>query len=86
MITSPSITWSKTEKKLARQAFEKAYNRELQELTETDRKYDFRYSVLITVFAQLHAEGRLTLEDLKGLAESKIEIIKNAAGIRLSNE
>lgn len=73
--------WSKTEKKIARAAFEKAYQRECSDLIEQirtkaetitgpdnmwhfhdfltekrekiDEKYDYRYSVLIIVFARL---------------------------------
>ena len=79
------MKWSKTEKNLARKAFDLAYAREcaaiaakLKEmitaggepehlwrihdyLTEqrrkTDEKYDYRYSVLISVFARLLMEG-----------------------------
>lgn len=42
---------------------------------ELDQKYDFRYSVLIGVFARLIAEGWLTLEDLAGLDMAKRELI-----------
>lgn len=38
--------------------------------------YDYRYSVLVTVFAGLLREGWITEEDLKGLAAEKIEKIK----------
>jgi len=43
---------------------------------ELDQKYDFRYSVLITVFARLLAEGWLTMEDLGGLDTAKCELIR----------
>ncbi|WP_239287954.1 hypothetical protein [Candidatus Nitrotoga sp. 1052] len=43
---------------------------------ELDQKYDFRYSVLIGVFAQLMAEGWLTLEDLAGMDLAKRELIR----------
>lgn len=43
---------------------------------EIDQKYDYRYSVLVTVFARLLREGWTTEEDLKGLAADKIEQIK----------
>jgi len=46
---------------------------------ETDRKYDYRYSVLIWVFARLMREGWLTVADLSGLREDKIEEIKSLA-------
>ena len=42
---------------------------------ELDQKYDFRYSVLIGVFARLMAEGWLTLEDRAGLDIAKLELI-----------
>lgn len=99
-----NIKWSKTEKKIARHAFDKAYKREMKHIEnevrelldksedvwsvwhihdfltkkrkETDQKYDYRYSVLITVFSHLCAEGWLLLDDLKGLDEDKIERIK----------
>ncbi|MBI1940415.1 MAG: hypothetical protein HYS33_02780 [Acidobacteria bacterium] len=45
---------------------------------ETDRKYDYRYSVLILVFARLFSEGWLTEDDLRGLHRDKIEMIKRA--------
>ena len=45
-------------------------------LTETrreiDEKYDYRYSVLIVVFARLIHEGWLSLEELEGLSEEKL--------------
>ncbi len=41
-----------------------------------DRKYDYRYSVLIHVFATLVGEGWLTWEDLEGLEEEKLERIR----------
>lgn len=43
---------------------------------ELDQKYDFRYSVLVGVFARLMAEGWLTLEDLAGLDLAKRELIR----------
>lgn len=43
---------------------------------ELDQKYDFRYSVLIGVFARLMAEGWLTLEDLAGMDLAKRELIR----------
>jgi hypothetical protein len=98
------ISWSKSEKVIARHAFDTAYKREcdailakLKEkiakatepehiwqihdyLTEqrkiTNKKYDYRYSVLILVFARLFQEGWLKLTDLEGLAEDKIEEIE----------
>ncbi len=45
----------------------------------TDEKYDYRYSVLIFVFAKLISEGWLTEHELLGLREDKIEKIRIAA-------
>ncbi len=48
---------------------------------ELDEKYDFRYSVLIGVFARLLADGWLTLEDLTGLDATKLELICDRSAI-----
>jgi len=53
----------------------------LRERRETDKKYDYRYSVLILVFATLLSEGWLTEQDLRGLHQEKIEMIKRAASL-----
>lgn len=42
---------------------------------EIDKKYDYRYSVLITVFARLLSEGYLEEKDLEGLSEDKLNSI-----------
>ncbi len=96
--------WSKTEKKIARVAFDKAYRRECSDLIEKirkkageiiepdniwrfhdfltekrdeiDEKYDYRYSVLILVFARLIADGWLDFNNLKGFAENKLDRIE----------
>lgn len=44
-----------------------------------DRKYDFRYSVLIGVFAQLMAEGWLTFDELAGLGDEKLKLLRAAS-------
>ena len=41
-----------------------------------DGKYDYRYSQLERVFGWLLREGRITEEELAGLAEDKIAFIK----------
>lgn len=41
-----------------------------------DYRYDYRYSVLPQVFADLISEGRLTEEELHGLSEEKLEHIR----------
>jgi hypothetical protein len=49
----------------------------LNEVTrEFDRKYDYRYSVLIAVFARLVAEGWLSLDELADLDRSKMDFIR----------
>ncbi len=95
-----NIGWSEIEEKIARKAFEKAYEREINALIEEvrergsklaeldqvwhlhdflsarrhdiDGKYDYRYSVLIFVFARLLKEGWLDLDELKGLEPDKL--------------
>jgi hypothetical protein len=97
------LKWSKTEKQIAKKAFEKAYERECSDLAkkiqseaekikepadiwrlqhflnkkvrEIDNKYDYRYSVLILVFARLIKDGWLMIDDLKGLGQEKIDRI-----------
>lgn len=94
------IEWSKTEEKIAEEAFRRAYEREInaliQEVREQastlnelqdmwqlhdflsarrhdiDGKYDYRYSVLIFVFARLVKEGWLHLHELEGLEKDKL--------------
>ena len=96
--------WSPAEKKKAREAFDKAYQKECDVmiaklkkmikttkkpddiwricdyLTEqrdrTDEKYDYRYSVLIFVFARLIKEGWLKESDLEGIGKDKIEKVQ----------
>jgi hypothetical protein len=46
----------------------------------TDEKYDYRYSVLLFVFARLLQEGWITETDLQGLADDKINAIRYLAG------
>ena len=47
----------------------------------TDKKYDYRYSVLPVVFARLLKEGWLAEADLMGLSADKLEVIKYLAGL-----
>lgn len=44
---------------------------------DLDGKYDYRFSVLVFVFASLLKEGWLTPEDLSGLSQDKIAKIKS---------
>src|SRR5688572_3262836 len=103
MMNARDIQWSKTEKSIARRAFDRAYRRECEAITkrinsmmhdianpediwrlhdflsetrkEIDEKYDYRYSVLIFVFARLMKEGWLKEADLDGLHEDKVSKI-----------
>lgn len=43
---------------------------------QTDEKYDYRYSVLLMVFARLIQEKWLTEADLNGLEEEKLKVIR----------
>lgn len=52
-----------------------------EERRETDRKYDYRYSVLEMVFARLLREGWLKEAELSGLGQDKIERIKAYASL-----
>lgn len=98
-------TWSKSEKAIARRAYDDAYDRELAALAdevrrcanaiaepnhiwalhdfltrsrkEIDRKYDYRYSQLVIVFALLIKGGWLSEAELTGLAEEKLVRIRS---------
>ncbi len=97
------LNWSKSERAIARKAFNAAYELEcagiLEELRkrvgaiddsskiwkindylwkkrrEMDDKYDFRGSVLVEVLSRLIYEGWITLDDLQGLRQDKIDFI-----------
>jgi Photoprotection regulator fluorescence recovery protein len=97
--------WSKTEKAVARQAFDAALSREFAALADEvrkransiadpgdiwelhdflsrqrkmiDEKYDYRYSQLVFVFAQLIREDWLTEAELAGLDEDKLARIRS---------
>jgi hypothetical protein len=100
-------TWSKSEKAIARTAFDAALKRELLEVMqeakqmanqinepadlwdlehyltqrrkEIYRKYDYRYSQLTHVFGRLLHEQRLSEEELRGLREDKLKLIRSFA-------
>src|SRR5258708_3071416 len=117
-MTSPSVRqdsnpyqnepiWSRSEKTVARIAFDAALGRELHEVIqqakkmaskiqqssdlwdlehyltqrrkEIDRKYDYRYSQLTQVFGKLLYEKRLREEELRGLQEDKLNLIRSVA-------
>jgi hypothetical protein len=99
--------WSRSEKTVARAAFDAALKRELQEIMqeakqmanqinepaelwdlehhltqrrkEIDRKYEYKYSQLTHVFGRLLHEQRLREEDLLGLQEDKLKLIRSFA-------
>ena len=48
---------------------------------EIEEKYDFRYSQLILVFGRLLREGRLQGEQLEGLAEDKLSLMRRVASM-----
>jgi hypothetical protein len=48
---------------------------------EIDHKYDFRYSQLLLVFAVLLREGKIGIEELNGLGQSKFDKIRTIANI-----
>ena len=50
-----------------------------------EQKYDYRYSVLITVFARLVGEGRISEIDLQGIDSEKINAILRASRFFCSN-
>ena len=50
-----------------------------RERKKVDRRYDYRYSVLISVFAELLRDGWLTKSDLAGLSPDKIDQIERWA-------
>ena len=50
-----------------------------QHRKEIDRKYDYRYSRLTQVFGRLLYEGRIREEELSGLREDKLKLIRSFA-------
>ena len=53
---------------------------------EVDEKYDYRYSVLILVFARLLREGWLRDSELAGLSADKLEYVERISGLGRENE
>jgi hypothetical protein len=53
-----------------------------QRRREIDRRYDYRYSILPLVFAHLLRDGCLTEDDLHGLEQEKLDLIRRASAIR----
>ena len=103
------IIWTVVEKRLAREVFDRAFERQCASITSkvkkmiasasvpsdiwrvhdylskhrrtVDKLYDYRYSVLLNVFARLLRDGWLTEADLSGLQKDKIEKIKIGANL-----
>ncbi len=48
---------------------------------EIDRKYDFRYSQLVVVFGQLLRDGGLQEQQLGGLGQDKLTLIRQVASL-----
>jgi hypothetical protein len=48
-----------------------------QRRKEIDAKYEFKYSVLLLVLADLVREGRINPDELHGLGEDKLRIIRD---------
>jgi Photoprotection regulator fluorescence recovery protein len=46
---------------------------------EIDAKYEYKYSVLLLILADLVREGRVSLDELDGLAEDKLHCIRDHA-------
>jgi hypothetical protein len=102
-----SPIWSRSEKNIARTAFDAALGRELQEVIqqtqrmasqiqqssdlwdlehyltqrrkEIDRKYEYHYSRLTDLLGRLLYEKRLSEEELHGLGDDKLELIRSFA-------
>jgi len=54
-----------------------------KERRKIERKYDYRYSVLIIVFGQLFRDGLIEKSDLQGLGQEKIDRIISIGSINL---
>ena len=49
---------------------------------EIDRGYDYRYSILPVVFARLLRDRHLSEDDLRGLEQEKLDLIRSVSAIR----
>jgi hypothetical protein len=52
--------------------------------TEIDRKYEYKYSVLILVFGNLIQQGMLSEQELQGLNQDKLDAIRRYANLEFS--
>ena len=48
-----------------------------QRRKEIDAKYEYKYSVVLLVLADLVREGRVSLDELQGLAEDKLRCVRD---------
>ena len=48
-----------------------------QRRKEINAKYEYKYSVLLLVLGDLVREGRISLEELQGLAEDKLRCVRD---------
>jgi hypothetical protein len=106
--TMRGLKWSPQGKVIARRAFDRALQQELDAVIEStkrmaakighvsevwkleryltqlrkeiDRKYQYKYSTLVFLFADLIREGKLNAEELQGLAEDKLRYIRHYTG------
>lgn len=51
---------------------------------EIDREFDYRYSVLVTVFGNLLSRGKLIEAELHGLSDDKLDAIRRYASFKLN--
>jgi len=49
---------------------------------EIDQKYDYRYSVLMSVFPRLVSEGWLKLDELVAIGAEKVDVINKLMSLR----
>ena len=47
---------------------------------QIDRKYEYKYNTLVILFADLVREGKLNIDELRGLGEEKLAHIRRHAG------
>ncbi|HEY4359292.1 MAG TPA: hypothetical protein VGN16_26330 [Acidobacteriaceae bacterium] len=55
-----------------------------QRRKEIDSDYEYRYSLLLFIFARLLREGRIQEDDLRGLGPDKLEVIRRILAPRES--
>jgi hypothetical protein len=52
--------------------------------TQTDRQFDYRYSLLISLFGNLIQRAKLNVSELQGLSEDKLDAIRRYASFEFS--